>query len=410
MRLIILLLIFITLQLRAENKANSDSRQVSSQKTDNIVLNYLGAFKLPKNKLGISSFSYSNGPMTFNKDNNSLFIVGHPKDDAIAEIAIPALVKSNDLSDLNVATVLQKFALTFNKLADINTQKLNQITGLYKDKNRLIVNAIKYYDAKGKNTDTTFIIEQSNNLQSSPIKGFYALNGKVHASGWISPVPTNWQAHLDGDLIFGYASSVAINSRLSQGPSAFSVQSANIAKGVNKTIPSNRLMDFPMANRLHRDLKNKQGNNELWTEESGASYGFIVPDSSTYLVVGYSGAHNSEVVYKRIQKNGKHKCHGFCAADRNDYYNHFWMFDAEFFKLSKEKLIEPHQIRPYRYGPIELPFEHRELLNGKTSVNFANAATFDENTSILYILISQGDSEYKYDRLPVILAFKVENL
>ncbi|NQZ87206.1 MAG: hypothetical protein HRT54_06460 [Colwellia sp.] len=408
MRLIICLLIFSSLQLRAENETSS--KQVSSLKTDNIVLNYLGAFRLPKNKLGISRFSYSIGPMTFNKDNNSLFVVGHPQDDAIAEIAIPALVKSDDLDDLNVAPFLQGFSPALSRLADINTQKLNLITGLQKDKNRLIVNAIMYYDAKARNTDTTFIIEQSDKLQTSPVKGFYALNGKVHAAGWISPVPPYWQTQLDGDLIFGYASSVAINSRLSQGPSAFSVHSGEIAKGVNKTIPSTRLMDFPMVNRLHRDLKNRQGNNDLWTEESGASFGFIVPNSSTYLVIGYSGGHHSDIVYKKTQKNGKSKCPGFCAADRNDYYNHFWMFDANFFKLSKDELIEPHQIRPYRYGPIKLPFEHRKLSNGKASINFANAATFDENNSVLYILLSQADSEYRYARLPVILAFKVENL
>ena len=57
-------------------------------------LQYKGAFRLPAETFGASSTNYAQGPIAYNPDNHSLFVVGHAHDQAIAEFAIPELVGS----------------------------------------------------------------------------------------------------------------------------------------------------------------------------------------------------------------------------------------------------------------------------------------------------------------------------
>ena len=71
-------------------------------------LGYLGAFRLPSGNFGASTFEYGGTALTYNPANNSLFMVGHDWDQAIAEVSIPAL-RTGSLSSLNTASVLQPF-------------------------------------------------------------------------------------------------------------------------------------------------------------------------------------------------------------------------------------------------------------------------------------------------------------
>ncbi len=80
-------------------------------------LTYLGAFRLPDDGERPTTFEYGGNAMTFNPDNNTLFITGHdriaygelPDGDQIAEVSIPTPVNSRDIEDLPIAEFAQGF-------------------------------------------------------------------------------------------------------------------------------------------------------------------------------------------------------------------------------------------------------------------------------------------------------------
>lgn len=89
---------------------------------------YLGAFRLPGGEDRPQTFAYGGNAMTFNPDGDpsgaqdgfpgSLFVMGHdriaygevPDGNQVAEIAIPAPLRSRSLEELNTAEFLQNFA------------------------------------------------------------------------------------------------------------------------------------------------------------------------------------------------------------------------------------------------------------------------------------------------------------
>src|SRR5262249_38270077 len=83
-------------------------------------LQYLGAFRLPAGTVGASTFDYGGTAIAFKAANNSLFIVGHPYDQAIAEVAIPQNpVNSSQVSQLPTAAVLQAFVSVLPRLPNV---------------------------------------------------------------------------------------------------------------------------------------------------------------------------------------------------------------------------------------------------------------------------------------------------
>ena len=107
---------------------------------------YVGAFRLPSQKYGQSDLNYSEGPIAFNPDRKSLFIVGHAHQQAIAEFAIPELVDSTVLAELNMAgDPIQPFATILNRASGGNPEGNNRIGGMLyvsgPDGPELLVNA-----------------------------------------------------------------------------------------------------------------------------------------------------------------------------------------------------------------------------------------------------------------------------
>jgi len=114
---------------------------------------YEGAFVLPSDTYGESSLNYAQGVIEVN--GNSLFIAGHDHHDAIAEFLIPELVNSENLSDLNYSGApRQGFVTVIDEAATGNPEYLDQIVGLERVGDSLVVNVMEAYDAPGDNTMT----------------------------------------------------------------------------------------------------------------------------------------------------------------------------------------------------------------------------------------------------------------
>ena len=190
-------------------------------------------------------------------------------------------------------------------------------------------------------------------IGGSPVDGPYAFEGGAgHTAGWLAPIPDGHRDALGGDHLTGHSSGIPIISRASVGPSAFAF-GAVAFDAPPGPIPTTRLLDFDLAHPLHGDL-DADGDNPLWTHLSRATVGLIVPGSRTYL----------DLVAVR------------------------------------EGRLAPHDVRPYAYGPLDLPHLGPERRIG--------GGTYDAERDLLYLTaLGADDSQGPYAYAPLVLALRV---
>lgn len=365
-------------------------------------LTYVGAFRLPAGEFGTSSLNYSEGPFTYDPDNHSIFIVGHRHHQNIAEFKLPALVNSRTLSDLNMAAApVQAFTSVLDR-GGATPQAIDRIGGLAlingTGGRELWVNAYEYYDAPGDNTLSTFVLDTPGDLAAARAEAFFGFAGGAgHTSGWLSPVPNDWQAELGGSHLTGQSSGIPIISRTSVGPSAFVFDPATRISGED-TLATTPLLDFSLEHPLAADLANETGKNKLWTHLSRVTYGFIVPGTRSYLTVGHSGGHESGVCYKCTQNDGN-LCGGYCAPDANDYYLYYWLWNMNDLLAVKKGEKASYDVRPYAYGELPSPFPAATGVGG---------GAFDTDTGHLYLTLQAADVEQgAYSNPPVVVAYEI---
>lgn len=394
--ILLFILLFIAVNLRAQITPPTSLPLLTVD-----MLQYQGAFRLPADDFGVSSMNYSEGPLVYNHAQNSIFIVGHNHQQAIAEFAVPALVTSTTLADLNMASApLQNFVTILDRVAGGNPQALDVIGGLALIDARLLVNAYEYYDAAGGNTHTTLVVRNSNDLAGSAVEGFFAFAGEAgHTSGWLSPIPEVWQSLLNGTHLAGQSSGQPIISRFSVGPSAFAFNARDLTSAtVPNPVPTTTLLDFSLNHPLHDDLENVSRANDLWTHLSRATYGVIVPSTRTYATFGYSGGHKSGVCYKCTQSNG-YECGGYCAPDAKDYQQSYWFWDVNDLLKVKAGQLAPHAVRPYAYGALATPFEN--------AAHQIGGGSFDPSSGKLFFTLQRADTaQGQYANPPVVVVYR----
>lgn len=370
-------------------------------------LQYAGGFRLPTATYGVSDVTYSQGPIALGPGGQSLFVVGHAHQQAIGEFKIPALVNTLNVSSMNTAAVIQGFSQVLNRPASGNRQALDTIGGMAYVNGRLLVNGYQYYDASGAVSDTTLVVTDASRLSTSVVGGYHKLPGNAHASGWISPIPADWQSVLGGTYITGHSSGVPIISRLSVGPSAFAFDPSTPDIGVlaPATLKSTTLMDFslskPMgvgAANVEDYLYNVSLNNTLWNHLSLAAYGFIVPGTRTYLAIGSTGGLTSGIGYKITQDNGN-LCGGYCSRKVADNYNYYWLFDLNDLVKVKAGQLSPSAVMPYAHGKLDKAYAN----NG---FNAVIGGAYDSAKGLLYLSLQGGD-RMAYGWAPLIVAFKL---
>ncbi len=382
---------------------------------------YQGGFRISGSNFGDhdqADINFSNGVMTYNSKNNSIFVVSHPYQSRIGEFAIPELVNSGNIADFNeVKQSIQDFAAFYDTdRVDTGIESRFRITGLENYQNKLIVNYVDWYDGHGDETDTSIVFQDSSNLETSKITGPYQLDGKARGAGWLSEIPMPWQTILGGTHVSGAHSGTSIISRLSVGPSAFVIDpEKSFFSKDNGSVTANGLLDFayPKILRDHTDypesstlstndiLYNKDLNNDLWVMISGASYGFIAPNSRTYVTLGKSGGHESGIGYK-IQQEGEEGalCAGPCPVHVDDQYAYYWLWDVNDLIKVKNKELESHEVKPYEYGKFAIPDEIDALGIG--------GGAFDSVNNMLYVSIPKADTLKDYSVRPVFLAYRFD--
>ena len=377
------------------------------------ALEYAGAFRVSSSKQGESSINYSNNAMAYNEKNNSLYIVGHNHQQAIAELEIPKIVKSTKLSALAEAKkFLQPFYKIHGRFTSGVTLNYFAIKGMYFHNNKIIAHYLNWYDAAGKLQKTTFVVDDATKLKTTKITGPYEMTGKNHSGGWISEIPAYWQQKLGGTHLSGASNFASIIGRLCVGVSAYAFSPLKEIIGVDPKkgkVPATVLLDFDLKNPLYDKsvyskkpstndlLYNKDKKNKLFTINSSAAYGFIVPGTRTYMTIGHSAGHEHGLGYKIRQDTGR-LCGGPCPKVASDRYNYYWLWDVEDLIKVKNGKMKPYDVRPYAFGKFATPF---------TTTKPINAATYDKKNKRLFIALKEAD-KVGYSVKPIILVYNVK--
>ena len=361
-----------------------------------LNIEYLGAFRVVAQ--GESNSGGAVGTLGFNYDNNSLYLAGWSREHAIAEFRIPNEFSfENEAIDIPSANVLQDYVIIREKKQEGKAN--NRINGmLYYEQNLLVTSEI-WYDATGANKDNLQVFSDSMALATGNYKGMLQLEGEAKAAGYMSLIPEKWQEAFGGEYLAGWASNYSITSRYSQGPSlyVFDPEEAVFTADMNnKKVNSTSKMVFPLGNgtTLVEDGDvNKRDISPIWGPSSRANYGFIVPNSDIFMVVGkHSGIH-SGIGYKIIQDNG-HECGGPCTYEADDNYNYFWLFDVNEILDAQS----PHEIQPISYGKWSHPYDK----SGKYRVI---GAVFDHIQERLFVTIELAGSVGQYDYAPLVVSY-----
>jgi hypothetical protein len=210
----------------------------------------------------------------------------------------------------------------------------------------------------------------------------------------MSKIPINMQTALGGKYLVGWSSVFAITSRHSQGPSlaVFSPQDALdtdllVANDIKQVYP---IYKGDLVAGAHKYTGKPAS--PIWSALAKGRYGFIIPKTSTFMVVGSQGGIHSGIGYKIIQEGKNKACAGGCTNDPKDNYNYYWLFDTNEM-LENEN---PWDLKPFSYGKWRMPFSGSIL-----------GATFDDNNNMLYMSISSAARTGNYDRPPMIVAYKI---
>lgn len=371
-------------------------------------LEYAGGFTFPADLYNGYTAAYAQGVIGLGEGGNSVFLVGQANSHPIAEFSIPELSTTNDIARLPRASMIQPFYRLHTRPANRNGTDF--ITGIAYINGQLMVNGNIFYDAAHSQTVTTLVVNDASRLGDSSISGFHNLSSHAHGSGWITKVPAIWQPLVGGTYITGYPGGLAIFTRMSVGPTAFafdplSLDFTNMPAGTQ--IPQTTLLDYGMSNPMGVTgtladfddyVYNVDLNNDMWTVVASANYGFIVPGTRTYLVLGSNGGMESRIGYKITQTNGN-VCGGPCAYDPDDYDNYYWAFDMNDLLAVKEGRMAPHAVMPYAYGRLSVPYL-------KSGFNKILGGDFDAGRGLLYLTLSQRSA---YGWVPSVAAFRINS-
>lgn len=365
---------------------------------------FAGAFRFTNGTFGASDVNYAVGTLAYNPDNHSLFIAGHAQQNAIAEYPIVTPGMQANVADLpETGAPLQDFVAVLESVP--NPEAIDRITGMLWLNGALIVNAETWYDAAGDNQDTTLVVADANDLAGAT-DGFFELGCAAHCAGYLGLVPAPWQAALGASVFSGWSSVYSITSRYSQGPSLWTLDESELLMGVAGDAPAvatTAHMNYAYGDQHLSDGAldwAEQGEpgpfppaNPLWNPLSRGVYGFFVPGSRTFAVVGSNAGLETGIGYKAVQDDGN-LCGGPCPYGADDYTNYFWFFDIEEI-LGASSVSEP---RPYAHGKWQLPFD----ADGGHAII---GATFDPQGEVLYVALGNAGRLGEYDRPPLIVTY-----
>ncbi len=351
---------------------------------------YLGAFRVPDEGRGGSSFSYGGRAAVFNPAGNqgrgSLFIVGKVHEQMIAEISIVTPVISDDKADLNRADFLQDF---FDVEANIPNQgnmlplgafseQRGAIAGLLLKDGKLIGGAYTYYDngSANRQRDSHFVIDNASDMANAKVTGFFNVGLKEGAGGvtggWMTAIPSNWTGRLGKPYLTGMCCTSVIG-RSSYGPAAFAFDPEELTGSFPDSAPV-----IPYLKYGDKELGAYRADwswtepGHQWVETTGIGGMFIPDRSDTLVFIGGTGVgsycygkgtSDQSLHGQEDPSDGGHWCHDPTNTNKG---GHAWPYSSVVYLYDLndfvKKSLSPGMRRPYRVFPLpDYPTDPKEI-------------------------------------------------
>lgn len=316
---------------------------------------YLGSFRLPISAGPLSDFQYGGQSLAFNPANNSLFVQG--RDNFVAEIGIPALVKSSTYTSLPVGAVIQPFAAIDDQSLRLAYSPADtSIRGLLVDRGQIIVSFASYYDANYLQQRSHFTrpLNLSTTGQGKgPFKVGTVMPG--HVAGHMSLIPADWQMLFGGRALTGNFG-LPIVTRESFGPAAFVFDPAQL--GLITPAPGTAVLDYPDAGH---SLGQWDGQNNLWNSNSTFAGMAFIEGTRSVLFMGSHGT--GPYCYGEGSavnpNNGEPWCYdpeiGNKGGHTYPYVYRIWAYDANDLVAVKQGRKQAWEPRPYGVWDLNLP-------------------------------------------------------
>lgn len=368
-------------------------------------LEYLGAFRVTADTLGVSSFNYGGTAITYNPANNSIFAAGHPYNKAVAEIGIPSsIVNSTSYSDLALAPIIQNFSEVLSRIP--NDPLANpaggseQIGGLKVANGKLIGTAFDTYDVAGIPVYPSHFLLDSLNVATAGVTGLYTLGTQIsgQVAGYMTDIPPEWHTLLGAPVLTGQGA-LSGPYRTSYGPGAFGFDPAALNLSGTPDVP---YFYYPDA---HQTIGGYDTNpptyyNQNCSQEGNTGYGCAFPvGTRSVLFFGARGRTNTaygEAIDAldpyRFQK-GNHAVNG-------DYEFCVLAYDANDFLAVVLGQRNPWDITPVTRWDFDLPVFNGAKLHG--------GVAYDPSTQRIYFSEVQVDlslSAYAFN--PIFHVFQV---
>jgi hypothetical protein len=355
-------------------------------------LTYRGAFRLPAGATETATFNYGGTALAFNPARRSLFITGHDWHQRTAEVAIPELRIATSVGQLATAQLVQGFRdptegrLRWVNPSDPNSQKVG---GHLVHGDRLVVSVYSYYDGAGTQLASHFVRPldlAATGRVEGPVRVGRLYPGFV--SGYMTPVPAEWQAVLGGPALTGNCC-LAIASTQSNGPSVSTFDPATLATGAEAA--SNLLVGYPLGQPLGPGETTQNPLYNLTTQIRGVVF---PPGTRSVLFFGRHGV-------------GPY-CYGSGAECRDPaddskgthaypYRYQVWAYDANDLAAVRRGSRAASRVQPYATWNFNLPFERA------SAQNLIGGAAYDPQTRLLYVSQQCADT----DCAPLIHAFEL---
>ncbi len=370
-------------------------------------LTYLGAFRVPNQTSSTKTFNYGGYGLSYWPAHNSLLVTGHDWYQEVAEISIPTPSTSSALSGLPRATLIQPLTdILAGHAKDIGagTYKLGDI--LVRG-NEILVTSYLFYDANSIQTKSHFVTGQTFDALPT-VKGPFQV-GNTQAgfvSGYMTPIPPEWQSALGGDTLTGNCC-LSIIGRTSLGPS-ITVFNANDV-GVLDPVPGTRVLGYPLTSpTLGKTTGGGYGGYNAATGVGGAIFPsgtrtvLFFGNTGTEPVCYGSGTSNQSLAglpvpgttadiycYDPIYPTSK-GYHGY------PYKQWVWAYDVNDLLLVKSGQKQTWEIFPYAMWEITLPFQtgHRRI----------SGVGYDSSTKTIFMTADYNDGS-----APLIYVFQINN-
>ena len=375
---------------------------------------YVGAFRVPLPLSQEQTYEFGGTALSYWPAHNSLLLAGHDWYQLVGEMSIPTPGTGASVDQLPRATSLQALTdILAGKRTTVDGGSSNgvKIGGILPVGSSLVVTAWDYYDTGIPSQTRSHFVTGQNFSNLGGVQGpfqvgtGYTVDGSPQiagfVSGYIAPIPAEWQSILGGTVLTGNGGNISVLYRTSSGPAANAFKPSDL--GVTTPAPATKLMGYPIN---HSTLG-------TWGVEGGlyngsqSFRGMIFPEGTrSVLFYGWGGTFcygaGTTDPSKHLQPlpndPAVHYCYDLSPGGVDNKGTHsyptlpiVWAYDVNDFVAVKNGSKQPWDIRPYATWTFTLPFQSK-MVNGLETGNFGIiGASYDPATNRIFLSTSESD-------------------